>query len=93
MNEFQLFKARDHAAEQGFRTILTAPVHAPYDRFIPAPGHGLGFNELKIIECHELLKAIRGEAALTVDFAKALELERAVHAMAKSHRTRAWVEV
>ncbi len=42
MNEFQLFQASDHAAEQGFRTILTAPVHAPYDRFIPAPGMAWG---------------------------------------------------
>jgi predicted dehydrogenase len=93
MNEYQLFVAEGRATEQGFATVLTAPAHPPYERFIPAPGHGLGFNELKIIECHELLKAIRGEPALVVDFARGLEIERAVHAMAKSHRTRGWVEV
>lgn len=94
MNEFQLYSASDAAAEQGFRTILTAPVHAPYDRFIPAPGHGLGFNELKIIECHELLKAIGGDsAAQIVDFDRGLEIERAVHAMAQSHRAGRWVAV
>jgi predicted dehydrogenase len=93
MNEFQLFVADGRNTEQGFRTVLTGPSHEPYERFIPAPGHGLGFNELKIIECHEVLCAIRGEAAHIVDFAKGLEIERAVHAMAKSHRTRGWVEV
>jgi predicted dehydrogenase len=94
MNEFQLYTASDRAAEQGFRTILTAPVHAPYDRFIPAPGHGLGFNELKIIECHELLKAIGGDgAAQIVGFERGLEIERAVHAMAQSHREQRWVAV
>ena len=93
MNEFQLYTATDRSTEQGFRTVLTAPVHAPYDRFIPAPGHGLGFNELKIIECHELLRAIRGEPAEIVDFDKGLEIERAVHAMAQSHREGRWVEV
>jgi predicted dehydrogenase len=94
MNEFQLYAASDHAAEQGFRTVLTAPVHAPYDRFIPAPGHGLGFNELKIIECHELLKAIGGDAgAQIVGFERGLEIERAVHAMAQSHKEQRWVEV
>ncbi|HQZ11822.1 MAG TPA: Gfo/Idh/MocA family oxidoreductase [Devosia sp.] len=92
-NEFQLFTTDGRASEQGFRTVLTGPSHAPYERFIPAPGHGLGFNELKIIECHELLKAIRGEPAQIIDFAHGLEIERAVHAMAKSHRTRSWVEV
>lgn len=92
-NEFQLFTADGRNTEQGFRTVLTGPQHEPYAQFIPAPGHGLGFNELKIIECHELLKAIRCEPAQIVDFAKGLEIERTVHAMAKSHRTRAWVEV
>jgi len=93
MNEFQLYTANGPATEQGFRTVLTAPVHAPYDRFIPAPGHGLGFNELKIIECHELLRAIGGEAAQIVSFDKGLEIERAVHAMAQSHREGQWVSV
>jgi predicted dehydrogenase len=93
MNEFQLYRADDPAAEQGFRTVLTAPVHAPYDRFIPAPGHGLGFNELKIIECHELLRAIRGEPAQIVGFEQGLEIERAVHAMARSFHEERWVAV
>lgn len=93
MNEFQLYRADDPAGTQGFRTVLTGPVHPPYDRFIPAPGHGLGFNELKIIECHELLRAIRGEPAQIVGFEAGLEIERAVHAMAQSHREGRWVSV
>lgn len=92
MNEFQVFAA-DGAPTQGFRTVLAGPQHPPYDRFIPAPGHGLGFNELKIVECHELLRAIGGQAARLVDFAKGLEIERAVHAMAQSHAEGRWVEV
>jgi predicted dehydrogenase len=94
MNEFQLYLASDRRTEQGFRTVLTAPIHPPYDRFIPAPGHGLGFNELKIIECHELLRAIGGDGeAQIVGFDKGLEIERAVHAMALSHREGRWVTV
>jgi predicted dehydrogenase len=92
-NEFQLYTTTDRPTEQGFRTVLAAPAHSPYDRFIPAPGHGLGFNELKIIEAHELLKAIRGESAQLIDFATGLGIERTVHAMAQSHRERRWVEV
>jgi predicted dehydrogenase len=80
-NEVQIYQA----GSDGFRTILAGPQHPPYDRFIPAPGHGLGFNDLKIIECHELLAAIAGGPAQIVDFARGLEIERAVHAMAQSH--------
>ena len=93
MNEFQLYRSDDPSGTQGFRTVLTGPVHAPYDRFIPAPGPGLGFNELKILECHELLRAIGGEPGQIVGFDKGLEIERAVHAMAQSHREGRWVSV
>ena len=55
MNEFQLYLTADSPTEQGFRTVLTAPHHRPYDRFVPAAGHGLGFNDLKIIECRQLI--------------------------------------
>lgn len=81
-NEVQVFEA----GSDGFRTILAGPLHPPYDRFVPAPGHSLGFNDLKVVECHELLEAIAGRPAQIVDFARGLEIERAVHAMARSHR-------
>lgn len=93
MNELQLYATSDRPTEQGFRTILAAPQHAPYDRFIPAPGHGLGFNDLKVIECHELLRQIAGENARVIDFDAGLQIERTVHAMAQSHKDRGWVEV
>ncbi|HUH49900.1 MAG TPA: Gfo/Idh/MocA family oxidoreductase [Mycoplana sp.] len=93
MNEFQLYRATDPATEQGFATVLTAPHHKPYDRFIPAPGHSLGFNDLKVIECRELIAAIAGKPFRAVDFADGLRIERSVHAMAQSFRERRWVDV
>lgn len=93
MNEFQIYRASDPATEQGFATVLTAPHHRPYDRFIPAPGHSLGFNDLKVIECRELMAAIAGEPFRAVDFADGLHIERAVHAMAQSFREQRWVDV
>ena len=93
MNELQLYVAADRPGEQGFRTILAAPQHRPYDRFIPAPGHGLGFNDLKTIECRELLQAIDGKPARVIDFETGLGIEKAVHAMARSYREQRWVAV
>ena len=60
MNELQLYVNEGPAGEQGFRTILTGPAHPPYAGFTPAPGHQLGFNDLKVIEAAELLRAIAG---------------------------------
>jgi predicted dehydrogenase len=93
MNELQLFQVRGAVEEQGFRTILTGTSHPPYDRFIPAPGHGLGFNDLKVIEARELMRRIAGEPAHLIEFEAGLHIERSVHAMARSHATRGWVEV
>lgn len=93
MNEFQLYQHAGRAEERGFRTVLTAPHHAPYDRFVPAPGHGLGFNELKIIECRELHAAIAGQPFTALTFEQGIRIERTVHAMAESHAERRWVDV
>jgi predicted dehydrogenase len=92
-NELQLYTADGPKETRGFRTILAAPEHKPYDRFIPAPGHSLGFNDLKIIECHELLNRIAGTPARVIDFAAGLEIERAVTAMARSSERGQWVDV
>jgi predicted dehydrogenase len=93
-NEVQLYTADQEPATRGFRTILAGPVHPPYDKFIPAPGHGLGFNDLKIIECRELISKIEGrESARVIDFETGFRIEQTVQAMARSSETRAWIDV
>jgi predicted dehydrogenase len=91
MNEFQLYDRAGNPAGHGFRTVLTGPVHPVYGKFVPAPGHGLGFNDLKIIECRELIRAIEGHPAYCLTFEEGLAIERVVHAMAKSFAERRWV--
>jgi predicted dehydrogenase len=94
MNEFQLYTVDGRPTERGYRTILSAPHHKPYDRFIPAPGHGLGFNELKVIECRQLIGRILGEAnTVGVDFDEGYRIEQTIHAMAQSYDDQRWVDV
>ena len=93
MNELQLYSADAPGDRQGFRTILAAPAHPPYDKFVPAPGHGLGFNDLKVIECREILRAIAGEPAHLIGFEAGLAIEHTVHAAARSHESGAWVDI
>ncbi|WP_374368412.1 Gfo/Idh/MocA family protein [Dongia sp.] len=93
MNELQFFKAEGLEETRGFRTILTGPLHAPYDRFCPAPGHGLGFNDLKVIEAAHFLRVIQGAEAPLVDFARGLHIERVIHGIARSARKRTWCRI
>jgi len=93
LNELQLYTTDLPPETQGFRTILSAPSHPPYDRFVPAPGHSLGFNDLKIIECRALIGRIRGEATLAIDFEDGVAIERTVDAIARSAGVGGWVTV
>jgi len=93
MNEFELYQNAGDRAQQGYRRVLASPDHSPYGRFVPAPGHGLGFNDLKIIECRELLAAIAGEPSHLIGFDDGLRIERSVHAMARSFAEQRWVSV
>ena len=93
MNELQLYVTSDRPTEQGYRTILAGPQHEPYGAFVPAPGHSLGFNDLKTIECRELLVRLAGGKARVIDFEEGLEIERTVHAMARSFEEGRWMKV
>jgi predicted dehydrogenase len=86
MNELQIFQNRGNKATQGFTTILTAPEHPPYGAFCPAPGHQLGFNDLKVIEAAGFLRSIRDNTRPALDFTAGLEIEKAIHAIARSAR-------
>jgi predicted dehydrogenase len=93
MNELNFYVAEGPVAGRGFRRILSGPVHGDYGKLCPAPGHGLGFNELKVIELAEIVKAIRHAPSNAVDFSEGLAIERVIHAFARSAQQKAWVDV
>jgi predicted dehydrogenase len=84
MNELQLYVNEGPAAEAGFKTILTSPAHPPFGSFVPAPGHQLGFLDLKTIEAADFLRAVAGGEPAWPDFAEGLVIERIIHAIARS---------
>lgn len=84
MNELHLYRNEGAPGEQGFRTILTGPAHPPFASFTPAPGHQLGFNDLKVIEAAELLRAVAEGREAGPSFADALVIEEIIHAIAAS---------
>ena len=84
MNELQIYQDTADKAMDGFRTILAGPAHPPYGSFCPAPGHQLGFNDLKTIEAWNFLKAIAGGGTAYADFEAALEFEKVIHAIDRS---------
>ena len=47
LNELELYVGGQPHGRKGFKTITAGPEHPPYGAFTPAPGHQLGFNDLK----------------------------------------------
>ena len=93
MNELLLYPAEGVAGRRGFTRIEAGPDHPPYGNFCPAPGHQLGYNELKVIEVAELLDAYAGGPPARPDFEEAYQVQRTLGAVLESARERRWVDV
>jgi predicted dehydrogenase len=92
-NEIQFFDAREPRDRGGFRTILVNAAHAPFGNFCPAPGHGLGFNDFKVIEIYELMESIAGGKRVLTDMEDGAKVGRIMDAVLDSADKRAWVKV
>ncbi len=89
-NELQFYSGGDAAGRRGFRRIEAGPEHAPYGRFCVAPGHQLGFNDLKAIEIARFLEAIAGGAAEPFNFRAGLRVQELIEAIQTSSREGGW---
>ena len=92
-NELKLYSAGDSEKRRGFKMLLAGPDTPPYGNFCPAPGHQLGFNDLKTIEVAHLIRAIAGLEPAYPDFSDAYEIQSIVAAALRSASEKAWVRV
>ena len=93
MNELRLYTAGQKPGREGYKTIMTDPNHPPYGAFCPAPGHQLGFNDMKVIEVRDLLLAVAGKGKAWPDFREAWEIQRVIDAVIRSDAGRRWVRI
>jgi predicted dehydrogenase len=92
-NELQVCVTGQRKSRAGFKTIVSGPDTPPYGRFCPAPGHQLGFNDLKTIEVAHLIQSIADETPASPDFDEAYEIQRVISAAIESGRGKRWVNV
>jgi predicted dehydrogenase len=92
-NELRLYQDGSDARTSGFRTITAGPAHEPYAAFCPAPGHQLGFNDLKTIEMRDFLTAVADGGIAFPDFREAAHIQAVIDAVLTAARERTWVEV
>ena len=93
LNEIDLYRTGDQPGQRGFRKIFAGPEHEPYGAFCVAPGHQIGFNDLKTIEIRDFLLAIAGQQTGHADFREGLEVQRTVAAIYLSAKEKRWVKI
>ncbi len=92
LNELRFYSGEDAPGRRGFRRIEAAPVHPPYGLFCAAPGHQLGFNDLKVIEVAGYLRAVAGSGE-PFNFRAGLRIQTLVEEIQRSSLERSWLNV
>jgi predicted dehydrogenase len=93
LNELQFYRVGGDGRHQGYLTIESGPAHSPYGLFCVAPGHQLGFNDLKTIEVAGFLEAIAGGEKSGPDFREAWEIQKVIDTAIRSSHERTWLMV
>jgi predicted dehydrogenase len=93
LNEMHFYSADDPAGRRGFRRIEAAPDHPPYGNFCVAPGHQIGFNDLKTIEIARFVTAIADRSVEPFGFSAGLRIQTLIETIRISAETDAWCSV
>jgi predicted dehydrogenase len=93
MNEIQLYRHTDPDREKGYKTVYIGPEHPGYGAFFGLAGIGLGYNDQKIIEAHELVTAVALGQPVQPDVRFAYGVNKVIDAVDTSCRERRWVSV
>lgn len=92
LNELLYFRSGE-GGQEGFKRLEAGPAHFPYGLFCVAPGHQLGFNDLKTIEVAHFLEAIAGGERRGPDFREAWEIQKVIDRAIESAKERAWMKI
>lgn len=92
-NELHFYETASRTGRHGFRRIEAAPEHPPYGQFCVAPGHQIGFNDLKAIEVAGFVRAIAGRIPEPFGFRKGLRIQTLVETIQQSATAGKWLEV
>jgi predicted dehydrogenase len=93
MNEIQLYRDSDPDREKGYKTVYIGPEHPGYKAFFGLPGIGLGYNDQKIIEAHDLITAVALNQPVQPDVHFAYQVNKVIDAVDLSCQQHRWVRV
>lgn len=93
MNEIKLYRHSDPDREKGYKTVYIGPEHPGYKAFFGLAGIGLGYNDQKIIEAHDLITAVASNQPAQPDVRFAYGVNKVIDAADLSCQQHRWVPV
>src|SRR5215211_347388 len=93
MNEIKLYRHTDPEREKGYKTVYIGPEHPGYKAFFGLAGIGLGYNDQKIIEAHDLITAVALGQPAQPDVRFAYQVNKVIDAVELSCQEHRWVRV
>ena len=93
MNEIMLYLPDGTGPHEGYCRIVSAPDHPFHGHFNPAPGTGLGYDDLKTVEAYQFLKSVADGRQGAPGLAEALAVGEVQAAMQRSWESGGWESV
>jgi predicted dehydrogenase len=90
LNELELYEAGDRA---GFRRVVVTEPTDPYMAAWWPPGHVIGWEHTFVHEMRDFVEGIAAGRPVAPTFADALQVQRVLDAVSRSHESGAWERV
>ncbi len=93
LNELRVYLPDGERSHDGYTTLLGGPGDPYHGNFMPGDGLGIGYEDLKVIEAYEFLRAVVAGAPASPGLDAALAAAEVQEAMIRSAASGAWEDV
>ena len=93
MNELRVYRHSDPEDARGFRTVLVGPAHGDYGRLYSGAALAFGYNDQKMAEIHDIVRAIASNSRHEPDFRAGWRVNAVIDAVLRSCRDGRWTAV
>lgn len=92
LNQLLLYLPEEQPTN-GFVEVLSGGEYFHQNNFVPGGGNSIGYEDMKVIEALEFLRAVLGERPSDPSFDAALQVANVMDAMVRSWDSERWEEV
>ena len=93
MNELQLYLPGEDGAHDGYMRLVGGDRYPHHGNFNPGDGSGLGYEDMKVIEAYQFLRAVASDTPCPPTLDDALAVADVHSAMIRSWQSGGWEEV